>query len=75
MTTSKTFNAEMIKGNKITWTKKAEITVNGTTVTLQQYKNEAVSVWVSTPTTYNRVAKDMEVNEAIIFANSILSTI
>jgi hypothetical protein len=69
------FNTEIIQGNNTTWIKKAEITLNGTTITIQQYKNEPASVWVSTATTYNRVAKDIELCEAIILANNILSTI
>jgi len=75
MTTTKTFTTEMIKGNSITWTKKAEISINGTTVTIQQYKDEPASVWVSTSTTYNRIAKDIELNEAVKIANNILSNI
>ena len=67
---TQTFNIEMIKGNKISWTKKAEISVNDTTVTIQQYKDEPANVWVSTKTTYNKIAKDLEINKAIEFSAS-----
>jgi hypothetical protein len=75
MNTTKTFTTEMITGNSITWAKKAEISHNGTTITIQQYKDEPASVWVSTSTTYNRIAKDIELNEAVKIANNILLNI
>jgi len=75
MTNLQTFKAETIKGNFITRTKEAKITVNSTTVVLHQYKNEPLDVWVIDDKTAIRVAKNMELNEAINFANSILLTI
>jgi riboflavin synthase alpha subunit len=74
MTTATLFTKQMLQGNSITWTKKAEITINGTCVTINQYKDEPADVWVSTPTTYNRVAKNMELNQAIDFANNLLKS-
>jgi hypothetical protein len=72
MATQSTFNLETIKGNSMTWMKKAEITINGKTITVEQYKNEPASVWVSTSTTFNRVGKDLSIEDAIILANNIL---
>jgi hypothetical protein len=73
MTTQSTFTLETIKGNSITWMKKVEISNNGKTVTVEQYKNEPASVWVSTSTTFNRIGKDLSIEDAIILANNLLS--
>jgi hypothetical protein len=65
----------MIHGNRIAWTKKAEITTKGTTVTIHQYKDEPAAVWITTATTSKRVAKNLHVTEAVNFANNLLTNI
>jgi riboflavin synthase alpha subunit len=72
METQKIFCLDMIKGNKISHTKKAEITINGTTVTIIQLNDEPADVWVSTPTNYTRVAENMEISEAVNLGNILL---
>ena len=71
-----TFNVNMIKGNHISRTKEATITINGTTVTVHQFGNEnTADVWVTTSTTAKRIVKNIDVNEAIEYANQILMTL
>lgn len=68
------FTPDMIKENSISWTRKAEITRNGTTISVHQFKDEPADVWISNPTTYKRVAEGLTVQEAIDFANELLIT-
>jgi hypothetical protein len=75
MTQTQFFTTDMIQGNRITWTKKAEITTKGTTVTIQQYKDESAAVWITTATTSKKVAENLHVIEAINFANNLLINI
>ena len=75
MTNEQKFTVDMIKGNHISWTEEAKVTVNGTTVTIHRYKKEPSDVWVQTSKFANMVAKNLEVNEAINFANNILATL
>jgi len=69
------FTPDMIAGNSITWTRKAEISRNGSKVTVRQFKDEPADVWVSSPTRYQRVAEGLPVLEAINFANQLLTTL
>ena len=75
MTNEQKFTADMMKGNHISWTEEAKITVNGTTVKIHRYKKELSDVWVQTSKFANRVAENLEVNDAINFANNILVTL
>ena len=75
MTNEQKFTVDMIKGNHTSWTEEAKITVNGTTVTIHRYKKEPADVWVQTSKFVNRVAENLEVNDAINFANNILVTL
>jgi hypothetical protein len=75
MTNEQKFTVDMIKGNHISWTEEAKITVNGTTVTIHRYKKELSDIWVQTSKFANRVAQNLEVNDAINTANNILATL
>jgi len=75
MTNEQKFTVDMIKGNHTSWTEEAKITVNGTTVKIHRYKKELSDVWVQTSKFANRVAENLEVNDAINFANNILVTL
>lgn len=68
------FTIEMLKGNTISWTKEASIKINATEVKISEFKGVA-SVWINSKTTCKRLCNEVNINEAIIFANNLLLTL
>jgi hypothetical protein len=68
------FTIEMLKGNTISWTKEASIKMNGSEIKIVDFKGIA-SVWINSRTTCKRICIDVEINEAIIFANNYLRSL
>jgi hypothetical protein len=66
------FTINSLNPNIITWLKKAEISNNGTTVIMCQWNDDPIEIWVTTSTSYDKVATCNTIDEAVIFANKLL---
>ena len=75
MTQPTEFTADMIKGNNITWTEKASITKKNITISINRYKKDLCNIWITTPTTANRVNENLTAEQAIKAANKLLKTL
>ena len=75
MTQTTEFTADMIKGNNITWTEKAEIKKGNSKIIIHRFKKEPCDIWISTPKTYNRIFENLTEQQAIETANKLLKTL